>query len=288
MYLLTNTLTTISGIYRITLDRIAYDTGYDERTLRPMLENFKRCKKAVLFEDEYMILPSWPKHQKWEAKDTIRAGIEADLKNIPLKVKEYSLSIGYQYPIPNVQVPPELLYSDSDLHSDTDTEGDEDAEPKPSHLPPIGIGKDGISRFERAKETWNLIGFPTATRKTLLDLRDDVRHDINATFGHYTDDEIAAAMNTYAKLIADPAYDVFAQYKGLEGFMRGGVEKFVDEAKPREVYRVKTGEASKADVPRCKACTGSLLEEKHFNDKNDPRIGTCQNPECDMYHRRQE
>lgn len=131
MYLLTNTLTTISGIYRITIDRMAYDTGYDERTLAPMLARFLKAGKAAHFEGEYMILPSWPKHQKWDTKETIKKGIDSDLKTIPNKVKIYAASIGYQYPIPTVPVGPELLYSDTDTDTDLDSDGDNE-EPLPS------------------------------------------------------------------------------------------------------------------------------------------------------------
>jgi hypothetical protein len=38
----------------------------------------------------------------------------------------------------------------------------------------------------------------------------------------------------------------------------------------------------KKQVPRCKACTCQLLPD------GVPNAGTCQNDECDMYHRRQE
>ena len=82
MYLLTNPQTNIAGVYQLTLDRIAFDTGYDERTLRPMLDRFAKAKKAELFDGEYMILPSWPKHQRWETKSKIRDGIVSCLQEV--------------------------------------------------------------------------------------------------------------------------------------------------------------------------------------------------------------
>ena len=122
MYLLTNSQTNISGIYSITLDRIAFDTGYDERTLKPMLERFAKRGKAFFVFDEYIILPSWPKHQKWESKASIKAGIDAALKEIPQNVQNYAVKVGYQYPIGTNPpgTPQEPTYSDSDSDSDSE------------------------------------------------------------------------------------------------------------------------------------------------------------------------
>lgn len=124
MYLLTNPQTNIAGIYQITLDRIAFDTGYDERTLRPMLERFSKAGKAYFYKDEWVILPSWPRHQKADKKATIKAGIDCLLHELPDRVIKYSISVGYQYPIGWYQYQPS--YSDSDSDSDTDTDTDTD------------------------------------------------------------------------------------------------------------------------------------------------------------------
>lgn len=126
LYLMTNPQTNIAGAYQITLDRIAFDTGYDERTLRPMLERFQKAKKAYFFQDEWVILPSWPKHQKWEIKPTIKKGIDLILEKLPKNVKSYMISIGYQYPMIGYPYSPSYLDSDSDLDSDLDTDTDLD------------------------------------------------------------------------------------------------------------------------------------------------------------------
>jgi len=132
MYLLTNPQTNIAGIYQITLDRIAFDTGYDERTLRPMLDRFKKMNKAAFVHDEWVILPSWPKHQKWDIKETIKKGIDSTLNSIPQNVLYEAMEIGYQYPIDSLLVGYVYRpsYSDTDLDSDTDTE--EKAPDKPA------------------------------------------------------------------------------------------------------------------------------------------------------------
>lgn len=122
MYFLTNPLTNIAGAYKITIDRIAFDTGYDERTLRPMIQRFEKSKKAYFYSDEWIILPSWPKHQKWEIKKTIKKGIEAILYGIPDNVKRYMVSIGYLYPIEGYEYSPSYSDSDSDIDLDIDAD----------------------------------------------------------------------------------------------------------------------------------------------------------------------
>ena len=97
MYMLTNPLTNIAGIYQITIDRIAFDTGYDERTLRPMIERFETAGKAYFFRDEWILLPTWPKHQRVRERDNIRTGIDTILMNLPDDVWLKAIAIGYLY-----------------------------------------------------------------------------------------------------------------------------------------------------------------------------------------------
>lgn len=126
MYLLTNPLTNIAGIYQITIDRIAFDTGYDQRTLLTMLERFAIAGKALFVLEEWIILPSWPKHQKWESKLTIKKGIESTLRTIPKVVLDEAKKANYLYPIDILPVPypqePSYLNSDTDIDIDTEFE----------------------------------------------------------------------------------------------------------------------------------------------------------------------
>ena len=131
MYLLTNPQTNIAGVYQITIDRIAFDTGYDERTLLPMLDRFAKAGKAYFFLDEWVVLPSWPKHQKADKKATIKSGIETILHELPEEVLRYIISVDYQYPIGWYQYEPSYSDSDSDSDSDIDTDIDSDTKTAP-------------------------------------------------------------------------------------------------------------------------------------------------------------
>ncbi len=102
--------------------------------------------------------------------------------------------------------------------------------------PPVFFGQAGTSRFEKAKEPWTSRGLPSSTRKNLFEIRDEDRRDILATFSHYSDAEIEAAIKNYADIIGDERYEITGKYGSLTGFLRSGVEKFVDDAKPRDAY----------------------------------------------------
>ncbi len=97
MYLLTNPLTTIAGIYTITMDRIAFDTGYDESLLTPMFRRFEIARKALYYSDEWIILPSWPKHQRVGVRDNNRKGIDNILAKLAEDVFLEAIDFGYDY-----------------------------------------------------------------------------------------------------------------------------------------------------------------------------------------------
>lgn len=156
LYLLTNPLTTIAGIYKITLDRMAFDTGYDERTLLPMLDRFARAGKAYFKGNEWVILPAWPAHQKWESRKNIRSGIEAILSDLSAEMLSFLVEVGYRFESPMLPrgvlpgregVPPggtrrnpeESRYSDSDSDTDTDSDSDSDVRKPPEVIHKLAL-----------------------------------------------------------------------------------------------------------------------------------------------------
>lgn len=101
MYLLTNPLTNIAGVYKITYRRIAFDTGLPQAEISSIIEEFQAAGKAA-FVEEYIILPNWPKYQRTTSKDT-KAGIDRVLAELPETVLVSLKEINYQYdavPIP--------------------------------------------------------------------------------------------------------------------------------------------------------------------------------------------
>lgn len=96
MYLLTNPLTTLAGVYRITIRRISFDTKIDESIVSQIIKNFKRAKK-VFMRGDWIILPNFPKHQKITARDNIRTNIDSTLRSLPDNIFQFIISCGYKY-----------------------------------------------------------------------------------------------------------------------------------------------------------------------------------------------
>ena len=134
LYLMTNPLTNIAGIYKITDKRIHDDTGFSVDMLHRLLGRFEQAKKAYRF-GEYIILPNWPKHQKWREKKTIETGIRKILAELPNSIRDKAIKVGYLYPIDTVPISypysPSYLDLDSDIDLDIDTDTD-----KSSATPP--------------------------------------------------------------------------------------------------------------------------------------------------------
>lgn len=62
LYLITNPLTKLVGIYEISLKRIAFDTGLNQQQIEKGFERFEKVRKAF-FVDGWIILPNWLKNQ---------------------------------------------------------------------------------------------------------------------------------------------------------------------------------------------------------------------------------
>ncbi|HGE70866.1 TPA: hypothetical protein ENX78_08535 [Candidatus Poribacteria bacterium] len=103
LYLLTNTLTNIAGIYKILDDRIEFDCGFSKEEISRMWKKFSEAKKAIRYDDEWVILPAWPSHQKWEDRPKIKKGIISILKKLPEGVLEYARENGYKFDLSIVQ-----------------------------------------------------------------------------------------------------------------------------------------------------------------------------------------
>jgi len=162
LYLLTNPLTNIAGVYEISDRRISFDTGYNIEAISAMMKKF-RDKRKVFRVGAFVILPSWPKHQKWEKREGVKTGIEAALSALPQNVLNYLPETGYAFPIrlKGVQPPnnprstpqePRYLDSDSDLDSEFDSDLEREAHKAPHNdnpsLPPSDeIPKTPQKRF---------------------------------------------------------------------------------------------------------------------------------------------
>lgn len=149
LYLMTNPLTNIAGVYKITVRRIVFDTGFNEETVRRILGRFEADKKACL-HGEYIIIPSWPKHQKCETRQKIKDGIQAVIDSLPEEVVEYMVYIGYAYHIEGYPYHRNYSDSDSDIDINTDSDSSEESTPPHTSLPENITNKKEASRWKKA------------------------------------------------------------------------------------------------------------------------------------------
>lgn len=84
LYLLTNPLCNIAGIYEIRSKRIAFETGYDIEVIDTILKRFKKDKKIILFND-WIIIINFVKNQS--NNPSVIKGVQRILDNLPKEVQ---------------------------------------------------------------------------------------------------------------------------------------------------------------------------------------------------------
>ena len=71
LYLLTNPLTNVAGIYEISLRRIAFDTGIESMAANSILKRFRKEKK-IYYLDGWIVVVNFPKHQEYHKNPKIK------------------------------------------------------------------------------------------------------------------------------------------------------------------------------------------------------------------------
>lgn len=134
LHYMTNPQTNIAGVYKITERSVSFDTGFSIDTIRNMMVKFEAAGKAFRL-GEYIALPSWPKHQRWEKSVQIKTGIIRCLAELPPEILKKLVGIGYKFdlvPIFNtlgIPYPYPPSYLDSELDMEKDSDMDPDAKP---------------------------------------------------------------------------------------------------------------------------------------------------------------
>lgn len=83
LYLLTNPLTNISGIYEVSLRRVAFDSGIDSEMVGRILKRFEKDKKVV-YKNGWIWLVNFVKNQN--LNPSIKVGIKSILDDVPQQV----------------------------------------------------------------------------------------------------------------------------------------------------------------------------------------------------------
>jgi hypothetical protein len=92
LYLLTNPLTNISGVYELPLKRVAFDTGIAAERIEGVLKKLEKDEKVVLSAG-WIGIVNFIKHQTLNPK--VKQGIVSELKRAPKAITD-RLSIDYQ------------------------------------------------------------------------------------------------------------------------------------------------------------------------------------------------
>ena len=83
LYLLTNPLTDVSGVYEIQIRRIAFDTKLEESDILKIIKKFSENEK-IFYIDGYIYVKNFRKHQK--TNPSIEIAIKNSLKEIPQEI----------------------------------------------------------------------------------------------------------------------------------------------------------------------------------------------------------
>jgi len=91
LYLLTNPLANLLGIYEITIKRICYDTALQKETVTNALKRFGMVKKAF-YCDNFIILPNWLKNQN--LNKNMKIAVAREFNSLPTSLKNNILGNG--------------------------------------------------------------------------------------------------------------------------------------------------------------------------------------------------
>ncbi|MBL8008233.1 MAG: hypothetical protein JNJ56_11940 [Ignavibacteria bacterium] len=106
LYLLTNPLTNIAGIYEINLKEIANDTGIIKEIIDTILKRFEKDNK-LKYCSGYIIIKNHLKHQDFKSPK-LQSGIAEIINSLPCEIK--NISIPYVYGMDTLS---HLIKSDS-------------------------------------------------------------------------------------------------------------------------------------------------------------------------------
>jgi hypothetical protein len=85
LYLLTNPLTTIAGVYEISLKRAAFDIGLSMKEVGKVFDRLENDGK-ILREGDWLGIVNFIRHQSLNPK--VRRGIEIELEKVPKSLIE--------------------------------------------------------------------------------------------------------------------------------------------------------------------------------------------------------
>ena len=128
LYLLTNPYTNIAGCYEIGYKQLARGTGYNEDTVKRLIDRLKNMHKVIDYNEENkeVLILNWHKYN-WSRSDNLLTGVAAAVKDIKtpefaryLKDLTEGLERVYRGSIDTVQTTVTVTVSDTDTEKSKD------------------------------------------------------------------------------------------------------------------------------------------------------------------------
>ena len=85
LYFLTNSQTTLAGVYKIALKKIAFDTGLEIKDIENILSKFQKDKK-INYTKGYIIIKNFLKHQS--LNQSMIVNIKKTIEQLPEEIRD--------------------------------------------------------------------------------------------------------------------------------------------------------------------------------------------------------
>lgn len=157
LYLLTNPLTNIAGIFEIKIRKIAFDTGIDKDMIQKIFDRFQKDNK-IIYKDGYLIMVNNYKNQV--LNPSVKEGIQRVINNLPNDIKNIVLdregTDSPQTVLPNLTLPnltkpnhtkPPPARTDGFLKNEDQEQNQKtDQNPTPPQPSPLDKGREPVSK----------------------------------------------------------------------------------------------------------------------------------------------
>ena len=90
LYLLTNPITNLAGIYEISMRRIEFDTGIDKGLVIKTIEKFQKDNK-LLYHEGFIILLNFYRDQSYNS--SMKTNVRNIIEGLPEKIKKFVLEL---------------------------------------------------------------------------------------------------------------------------------------------------------------------------------------------------
>ena len=165
LFLLTNPHTTISGCYEISMKQMCRETGYNEDTVKRLLNRLEKQHEVIRYSAQFkeVLILNWHKYN-WSKSEKVISGVVEQASHVKCPqhrayladlIQSYggnadTLSIGYQYPM---ETSVSVSVTDTVSVNNTDTEADTGEIEANNTIPLVHASEEPKQKEEKKQET---------------------------------------------------------------------------------------------------------------------------------------